>query len=105
MDASLKTHGLSAAEAAVTRKARRQAVSMKTGAWLRLGDDCLDDARRYPSRTAAVVAFREIAQELWRYGQRIEATVHLAATRGELAEYPDWVLSVGPRGGVVIDAA
>lgn len=78
---------------------------MKTRYFLRLGDDSLDLARPYRTRAAALAAFAEVARELDRYGQSIAATVHLAAARDELAEYPDFVLNLGPRGGVQVQRA
>lgn len=68
--------------------------------FLRLGDEYLDDARPFPSIAAAVADYAATARELRRYGQRIDATLHYAATRDELAEYPDYVLELGARGNV-----
>ena len=73
--------------------------------YLRMGNDCLDEAERHATLRDAVAAFREVANELGRYGQRIEASVHIAAKRSECDEYPDYVLSVGPRGGVRCERA
>jgi hypothetical protein len=73
---------------------------MNVKCYLREGADYLDDARPFPSITAAREAFAKSARELYRYGQMHDATIHVAASRDELAEYPDYVLSVGPRGGV-----
>lgn len=68
--------------------------------YLRVGNDYLDDATACPSIRYAVNEFRAVAEELDRYGQRIEASVHIANSRDEIAEYPDYVLELGPRGGV-----
>lgn len=73
--------------------------------FLRLGSDDLDQARRYRTRADAVAAFGAVARELARYGQGLDASVHLAASRAELDEYPDLVLSLGPRGGVRVGVA
>lgn len=78
---------------------------MRNKFFLRLGDDSLDRAIAYPSRAAAIAAFRAVAVELAQYGQAIEATVHIAPTREAVDEYPDFVLSLGPRGGVRVDRA
>lgn len=45
--------------------------------------------------------FTYTARELARYGQSIEASIHIADNRDELDEYPDYVLSLGSRGGLV----
>lgn len=68
--------------------------------YLRLGSDDLDQARRYRTRADAVAAYADAARELAEYGQDLGASVHLAPTRAELVEYPDLVLSLGPRGNV-----
>ena len=71
---------------------------MKT--FLRIGEDCLEDAVLCSSKAAAVDWFLVVAEELDRYGQEIEASLHYARSRDEVSEYPDFVLSLGPRGGV-----
>ena len=79
---------------------------MKT--YLRLGNDTLDEARRYRTQAAAIRAYRATAEELARYGQTIEATLHGAHGDGhawEIVEYPDYVLTLGPRGGVHLTRA
>ena len=73
--------------------------------FLRMGSDDLDQARRYRTRADAVAAYRYAARELAEYGQDLDASVHLAPTRAELVEYPDLVLSLGPRGGVRVERA
>ena len=73
--------------------------------FLRLGSDDLDQARRYRTRAAAVAAYGHAAREQAEYGQDLDASVHLAPTRAELVEYPDLVLSLGPRGGVRVERA
>ena len=71
--------------------------------YLRIGDDDLDQARAYRTRAAAIDAFAEVARELDRFGQEIEASIHLAPCRDQINEYPDFVLSLGPRGGVRVE--
>lgn len=74
-------------------------------AYLRMGNGYLADAVGYPSKTAAIAAFAATARELARFGQSIEATVHMVAPGEHPDEYPDFVLSVGPRGGVKVERA
>lgn len=76
---------------------------MKT--FLRVDNDFLTEAKPYPSKACAIDAFREIANELARYGQECTASLHIAESKEELAEYPDFVLSLGPRGGLRVVAA
>lgn len=78
---------------------------MKDRFYLRIGNDTLEEAQGFLSRTAAVRAFKTAALQLLDFGQSIEASIHRAKDRDHLDEYPDWVLSIGPRGGVVIDRA
>jgi len=68
--------------------------------YLCIGNDPLDVAARHTSKRAALAAFHVVAEELARYGQAIEGTIHIAERRSECAEYPDFVLSLGPRGGL-----
>ena len=50
----------------------------------------------------AVKAYAKYAREVQSYGcTPDEATLHIAASLEELQEYPDWMLSVGPKGGLV----
>lgn len=72
--------------------------------FLRIGSDCLDDALCYQTKQAAVNKYQRVAQELARYEQRIEASLHRASRRETLDEYPDFVLSLGVRGGVRVEA-
>ena len=73
--------------------------------FLRIGDDYLDDAKRYSTRATAVWRFQQVAQELASYGQEIQASLHAAPSREALAEYPDFVLALGPRGGIQLQRA
>lgn len=70
-----------------------------------MGDDTLEEAKRYLSKLDAVLAFESEARQLWRIGQSIEASLHYARNRDALQEYPDFVLSLGPRGGVKCEPA
>jgi len=70
--------------------------------YLRIGDDPLEDAQPHRSKAEAIAAYADVARELARYDQRIEATIHVAKTAEELTEYPDWVLTLSPRGAVVV---
>ena len=74
-------------------------------AYLRIDTDTLHDAIGYPTVRAAVTAFRRAAEDLDNYSQACEASIHLAPTRSELVEYPDYVLALGPRGGVRVERA
>jgi hypothetical protein len=62
--------------------------------------DPLDGATRCLSLTDALIEFHTVAKELNRFGQSIEASIHIAPTRKDIAEYPDYVLSLGPKGGI-----
>lgn len=61
--------------------------------FLRIGTDYLSDAVPYRTLSAAKQAYREVAEELDRYGQAIEASIHMANQACETVEYPDLVLS------------
>jgi hypothetical protein len=71
--------------------------------FLRIGSDYLEDAVCYPTLGAAKEAYRSCAYQLDRFGQSIDASIHIAPSKAELAEYPDFVLSLGPRGGIVFE--
>lgn len=73
--------------------------------YLRMGPDYLDAAMVFKSKAAALDEFETTARNLARYGQRIEASLHIADSRGALQEYPDFVLSLGPRGGLRCERA
>ena len=61
--------------------------------FLRIGDDYLEDAKPHHTLAKAKAAYRDVAKELDRYGQSICATIHMARTLDDVAEYPDFVLS------------
>ena len=73
--------------------------------YLRIGSDYLEDAVRYSSLTSAKDAYFECAHQLDRFGQSIGATIHIADRKSELQEYPDYVLALGRRGGLVCERA
>lgn len=73
--------------------------------FLRSGSDYLEDAKPFDSKAAAVCQFQRDAEELDRFGQKHEASIHIADHIDQVAEYPDFVLSLGPRGGVKIEKA
>lgn len=73
-----------------------------TRCFLRVGTDTIEEADACPSIEAAVEEFRETAHELARFGQGVEAFIHIARSRDDIVEYPDFVLSLGSRGGVVV---
>lgn len=72
--------------------------------YLCIGDD-MDRAERCSTVREAILIYREVADELGRYDQRIHASLHKALKRSEIDEYPDYVLSVGPRGGIRCERA
>lgn len=51
----------------------------------------------------AIGEYRATMEELARYGQPIEASIHVGRCWDEVHEYPDLVLSPGPRGGVKVE--
>lgn len=70
--------------------------------YLLLCSDMPEDAEECSSIAAAVRSFQRTAEVLDRYGQRCDATIHFAIDdHRKFAEYPDYVLSLGPRGGIV----
>lgn len=64
------------------------------------GGDSIEDAEMCMSKAEAVSSFKSVALDLDRFGQQIEASIHLAPSRSAIVEYPDYILSLGPRGGV-----
>ncbi|MGX5873007.1 hypothetical protein MJ547_04495, partial [Burkholderia gladioli] len=74
--------------------------------YLRMGSDYLTDAVKHTTKADAVAAFRETNDELDRFGNTpLDGSIHIATSMDDLAEYPDFVLSMGPRGGVKVDRA
>jgi hypothetical protein len=81
---------------------------MKHRYYLRIGSDSIDEAIKCRSLHAATVCYAHVARELACYGQSIDATVHKVdlGPRGgasAIEEDPDYVLSLGPRGGVKVE--
>jgi hypothetical protein len=73
--------------------------------FLRYDNDYLDAALKFAYKKNAINHFRNTAEDLSRYEQHVEATLHIANFRDELVEYPDFVLTLGPRGGVRCEKA
>jgi hypothetical protein len=72
-----------------------------TKCFLRIGNDTLDEAKPRSSLASAERYFRYVAEDLDRFGQEIDATIHIADSRAELVEDADYHLALGPRGGLV----
>ena len=73
--------------------------------FLRIDADTLEDSTGWRSKARAIAKYRAVASELARYGQTCEATVHIAPSRDEIAEYPDFVLTLTERGAVRVESA
>ena len=72
-----------------------------TVCYLRVATDYLEDAYRAASIKDAVSEYRAIVDECNRFGNTSpEATIHIPDEKGNVHEYPDFILSAGPRGGV-----
>jgi hypothetical protein len=73
--------------------------------YLRVGDDTLEEAKFFRTFGRACDSFKWQADELAQYEQHLTASVHFVARKGDpdLTDYPDRVLSLGPRGGLVIE--
>lgn len=69
--------------------------------YLRVGGEALEVAVAHPSITRAVASYQRTMESLHALGQDVTASIHVAPTRAAVAEYPDYILSRGPRGGVV----
>jgi len=78
---------------------------MKNFWYLRIGDDTLEEALRFAKKVDAVSEYRRVAKELAQYGQAIDASLHIAPSRAEVVEYPDFVLSLNESGRVVTEQA
>ena len=61
--------------------------------FLRIGDDYLEDAVGFKTLKGARDEYEDIAAELYRYGQSLQASIHKAPSIGGVVEYPDYVLS------------
>lgn len=64
-----------------------------------------DEPIPFRSMSEAKDDFWVTAKELDRYGQAITASLHIAPTLLQMSEYPDYVLSLGPRGGLKVESA
>jgi hypothetical protein len=73
--------------------------------YLRLGGDTLEQAKEHLTIGEAMESYRATMEELYDLGQGITASIHIADARAAVAEYPDYILSRGPRGGVVKEKA
>jgi len=71
--------------------------------YLRLADDYLSEAMRFDSKKAAIEYFVDTARELARFDQKIEASLHIGQSLEEIVEYPDFILRLGPRGGIICE--
>lgn len=60
----------------------------------------LSDAIEYPSIKEAKADYEYSARQLDNYGQKLEATIHIAKSIDEVSEYPDYCLSLSPRGAL-----
>ena len=76
---------------------------MKTRYFLRIGNDYLEQAQPYRTLAEAKAAYKEVAAELARYGQAIEATIHMADNAEDTVEYPDFLLTLNEHGRVVVE--
>jgi hypothetical protein len=73
--------------------------------FLRIDNDYLEDAKAFNTKRGAVSYFRRTAQELAQYGQECFASIHIAPRLNDVVEYPDFILTLGVRGGVHIEKA
>ena len=73
---------------------------MKKRYFLRIGNDYLTDSEPFNTLADAKSAFSCVALELYGYGQEIEASIHIGTDLDDIVEYPDYVLSLSPRGVV-----
>ena len=78
--------------------------------YLRFGDEYLDSAVPYGTKADAVAAFGECMAAADRrgielFGVAATAYIHIAGNRDEIVEDPDFVLSIGPRGGIRCERA
>lgn len=78
-------------------------------AYLRIGSDYLEDAKMFDTIKDARDHFEGVSRELARFGQEVEASIHFYDRAIEDAphchEYPEYVLHLGPRGGVRMERA
>jgi hypothetical protein len=68
--------------------------------FLRHQGDAEPDPTPYAAKRHAMAVYEGTARGLYAYGQTHTATMHIADSLATVAEYPDFVLSLGPRGGI-----
>ena len=77
--------------------------------FLVLASDHISDRKRvmvFDTKRDAVSHYRSVADDFLRFSDVApEATIHVAPSYAEAVEYPDFVLSIGPRGGTQVEAA
>ncbi len=73
--------------------------------FLRYAHEYLEDSIPFNSISDAKFDFENTAKELDRYGQHIEASIHIAKDVESLNEYPEFVLTLTPRGAIRCDRA
>ncbi|HDR9280180.1 TPA: hypothetical protein QDB45_001702 [Burkholderia vietnamiensis] len=74
--------------------------------FLRMGGDYLEDAVKHTTKADAIASFRQTNEELDRFGNTpLDGSIHIADSKDDLAEYPDYVLAMGPRGGIRVERA
>jgi len=73
--------------------------------FMRLGGAYLSDSLEFDAKHLALAEFRRAAKQLHRYGQTLQASLHIAPDRDSLVEYPDYTVTLGPRGGVQVQRA
>jgi hypothetical protein len=76
-----------------------------TTCFLRFDADSLEQSEKFLTIHAAKMEYLDSATELARFGQVIGATIHIGNSMDEIVEYPDYVLSLGPKGGLVCQRA
>ena len=80
-------------------------ATLKNLYFVRIDDDSLEDAKAFQTKRGAMAYYRRTAKDLAQYGQSCFASIHIAPRRADVVEYPDFVLSLGERGGVVVENA
>lgn len=91
--------------------------------FLRYQDDYLDDATFFTCIDDAKADFKKVTRDPWRFGQSLEATIHIIWDEDvaqfniepgdkvgqfdglKVEEYPDYVLSLGKFGGMKVERA
>lgn len=73
--------------------------------YLRIDSDYLVDALPHSSIESAKNEYERIARQLENFGQRCEASIHIAKNKNDLQEYPNYLLALGPRGGLRCERA